>query len=217
MPHDWVVFREVVGFAKDVMMTILAGATVVIAHLGVDSWRRELRGKAHFEAARAVLRSAIRVRETLGESRVQFTPHLRGGLSWQAQIKDNRERFQAWRTHFEERYAPMEKALEDFETAMLEIQVLIGPELNESAQELRKQCRIVRNSATSYAFFGGQDIDGNDSETMSEVSELRKIIYTRDPNDSITNAVDRAVSDIESKLVLYLRDSRGGVVSAVKI
>ena len=63
---------EIVTFIKEVLVSLAAIATPTIAFLGLQRWKDELQGKAHFETAKALIISTYKLRNGLHRARSPF-------------------------------------------------------------------------------------------------------------------------------------------------
>ena len=58
---EWI--APLAGFVKDIVIAISAATTAFFAYKGVDTWRKELKGKSEYQLAKDVLRAVYKVRE----------------------------------------------------------------------------------------------------------------------------------------------------------
>jgi hypothetical protein len=61
--------KEFVSIRKDVVVALAAAWAGIIGFLGLQAWRRELKGKAEFAKAKEVLKAVYRVREAFKQVR----------------------------------------------------------------------------------------------------------------------------------------------------
>jgi len=64
---DWSAFFDAV---KDIVLGLAAIVTATVAWLGLQSWRKELRGKADFDVARGLLRATSAARFRCAQPRL---------------------------------------------------------------------------------------------------------------------------------------------------
>ncbi len=57
---------------RDLLLVVPAWTGAVVAILGLNAWRRQLRGKDDYELARRLLRATYRYRDSLRRARTSF-------------------------------------------------------------------------------------------------------------------------------------------------
>jgi hypothetical protein len=115
---------------KEVVVAIAAIATVVIAAKGLETWRRELTGKAQFEAAKGLARATYKLRNELTGCR---SPFIHGHEFPEGEV----ETANGWAKVMGDRWESLWRAVEDFDAAILEAEALWGDGARTAGGKLR--------------------------------------------------------------------------------
>lgn len=63
---------EWIGVIKDILIGLSAVAAAIFAYLGLNAWRKELKGKSEYQLAKDILKSVYKVREAFKHVRHIF-------------------------------------------------------------------------------------------------------------------------------------------------
>lgn len=202
---------EIITVLKDILLGLAAATTATVAVLGLRKWRQELEGKAHFEAARLLIRSTYRLRDEIRACRSpfysghEFPEGYKGALGGQT---SNEEEAQAWGHIYKNRWAPVWNALQEFDAHTLEAEALWGANVRTKTDALR-QCLRELNVAIDAVLrdkaLGGEDFKAD--KTFGK--EMRSIVAAPvdDENNKLNQKIRQALSGIEQELRPHLRRS----------
>jgi len=188
-------WRDGITIAKDVVVALAAIVAAATAVYGVNSWRRETRGKARFDSGRALLLAAYRVRTEMANCR---SPLIVGGEfppEWDPHSGTPEERFKSYVHVYSNRWSPVREALTAFDAAILDAEVVLGPSISAPVEELRSCAREVSVAIDMYL----SDIRSGGSELEKDFrNSLRRQMHGGSGKDELGSKIKAAVSRIEA-------------------
>jgi len=201
---------ETVSLVKDAIPAIAAVLTTAFAIWGLNSWRRELKGRAQFDVARSLIKATYQVREALQNCRSRLITHgespewYRGALAKQPHTHE--EEAEAWSFIYRRRWEPVSKTLQEFDSSTLEAEVLWGSTIRQRTDELRQR---VRNLYVHIeAFVGNAARGGQDFEIDQKFGERVRGTVSASPSDrenELTQQIASAVQSIETAVRPHMR------------
>jgi hypothetical protein len=124
---------------KDFIVAIAAIVTATVAVVGLSKWRQELRGRADFETARALIRAVYKPRDEIESARGRLTSSAEFPEGYDNVTERNSEkRADAWNHFFLNRWKPVAGALREVEAQGLEAEALWGAEIRELILRVRR-------------------------------------------------------------------------------
>jgi hypothetical protein len=198
---------EIISVTKDIILIFAAIATAHVAINGLQSWSRELKGKADFEVARNLIRSVYKIRDELKYCR---SPWVTGGeypKDYDSNNKSPDTESKAYAFIYTNRWKSVATALQDFESQALEAEALWGSDFKPKTDELRQCARNVQvalEADISNKASGGEDFKCD--------PEFRKIIQsqiwaTHDDENPLTLRIGNAISGIEKEVRPHFKRS----------
>ncbi len=199
---------EIFSIIKDIALASAAGTTALVAYTGLEKWQKELRGKANFEVARELIKSVYIIRDELSYCRSPFTAAAEFPEDYKGALGKHtpEEKGQAWAHVYSRRWKSVGKAVQDFDTAVLEAEALWGPEIKKQATELRQCVSTLQVNIESYiqnAYSDGEDF--KDREYMKLVQA--GIWDSKSEDNELTNRINSAIIDLESDIRPHLARS----------
>lgn len=190
---------------KDIILSLSAMITVILAVYGIKSWRRELAGKTRFDIARRLLQATYRIREEFWGVRSRFItaaefPSSYSGMSGK---NSNQENYEAFFHVYKNRLEPLKDAIQEFDVAALEAEVLWGDEIKKITDEIRsclQSLRISIEGELSNILSGTEEPDSDYKQKVK-----RDVSASRDDKDPLSNKMRETLSQIEQTLKPYLR------------
>ncbi|MEO1572323.1 MAG: hypothetical protein AAFU51_13805 [Bacteroidota bacterium] len=203
---------DLVSLIKDIVTGIVAIGGLTVAALGLQAWRRQLRGRTQYDLARRTLRATYKVRNEIQsvrhpgissgefkvareEAGIEENPQVVG-----SSIEDNVAVYQR-------RMNRLGEAWSDLELEITEAEVLWGKEISEAVKPLRS-CTISLNASLRTYFRLMRAEERRRKVDRKRWEEADKIIYwtSDDPSeDSFTGSVSLAVEKVEEYLKPYLK------------
>jgi hypothetical protein len=193
-----------VPIIKDIILSVAAIVTVCLAIYGVKSWRRELAGKTKFDAAKRQLQATFKIREAFWSARsrfiaaAEFPPGYGGTLD---QPTDEKQ-FEAFLHVYRKRWEPLWDAIQEFDVAALESEVLWGESVKQKTDQIRACISTYRNSIDFELnhIRAGRDIDDDFSKKIRQ-----DIAASRDDEDPLSVEMRTAINQIEEVLKPHLK------------
>ncbi len=198
---------EILTATKDILLIFAAIITANVAVKGLQSWSRELKGKANFEVARNLIRSTYRLRDELSYCRSPWIPFNEFPEGYDPTSLPASEEAKAYSYIYKNRWKPVATALQEFETQSLEAEALWGPEFKSKTDEMR-QC--VRNLEVSIDdLISNYANNREDFQSDSEFGETvkSKVQETKKQENPLTLKISDAVQEIENEIRPHITTS----------
>lgn len=197
-----------ISVIKDIVLSGAAITTAYVAYAGVEKWKAELTGKANFEVARTLIRSIYKLRDEIGYSRsafifaYEFPEGAQGGLA----NLSSEEKGQAWAHVYGNRWEPVGKALQDFDSETIEAEALWGAEIKEKAQVLRRLARELQLSME--AVIQNEYSNNEDFEDREFGQKIRANVSAGgSKNDELSVKISDAIEELEKVIQPHLARS----------
>ena len=185
----------------------------IIAGLGLQSWRKQLKGKTEYELAQKYLKAAYKIREALARVR---NPILSAAETYEAMketniqgnpVTDPKVQTRCEAAVYQRRWQKVQEAFLDLDSISLEAEAFWGKGVKDNLKPLR-QCGSILMGNIELHF---RQKEKPPREYDSEAEKKREsIIYSfpDDPSDNpfsneITNAVNLIEDFIRPRLKLY--------------
>lgn len=186
---------EMTSAIADVFTAIATTGAVIVAGVGLKAWKRELKGRADFDAARAMARATYGLRDAIGSCRSPF-------LSGHEFPDGDMESANAYASLYQTRWRAIGDALVVFDAAVLEAEALWGAEPRESADKL-KAC-VVELSASIDAFIADKRVKGQNFE-VDRAFGVR-----------VRSTITGALSDEKNEFSTKIRGTVAGIEGLLK-
>lgn len=191
------------GAAADVV-TIVAGlGTTTIAFLALHNWKKEIRFRASFEAARKLAESAYRVRNEFRKFRDPLLSSWEFPEGYTSTKASPRESAEAYSFLYRNRFKPLLVAASDLESAALEAEAIWGPRPAKLAAEIRS-CVITLQAATQ-SFIGNEMSGGEDFKNKDFGKKIRSQLSSAKDDDDLSLRMKASISELENFLKPHLR------------
>jgi len=188
----------VISAVANVATAVFTLGAVIVAAVGLNTWKSELKGRADFDTARVLAKDTYALREALGSYR---TP-----MYSSAEFPDGDMRSaEGYAAMFQARWRPLSAALTKYDLSVLEAEALWGRSIRERADRLGR-CVITVFVATD-SFVEDKRTSGRNFEAAPEFGQ-RTRAEVAGSRDSDTNAMSAeiraAVKEIEDFLKPHL-------------
>jgi hypothetical protein len=195
---------ETLNVIQAVAVSAGAALTAFFAWRGVDTWRRQLKGRAEYEAARAALRSAYRVRDALSIVRSPFMTsgeQAAAGAEVDPQLSEldpSSSETQARRqaAGYQVRWRAVASALSDLDVARVEAEALWGASAADCFAELRGCASELNASLTMYLRREAQPRWHASSDDFDE--KLFRTVFAGGDGDIYSARVQRSLESVEA-------------------
>lgn len=200
---DW---PTTITAVKDGVLALAAVATAVVAFFGLTRWRKELRGKAGFETARALARAVYRLRNEISDFRAPIVDGGEFPSSYSSKVKHTTaEEAEGWRHVLSSRWRHVVDAAADFDAQTLEAEALLGPEVREKAEALRRCMRELRVAVSEFLEDknrGGEDFENNKEHARKVRSTLWRT--GTDDDNEFSKRIAQCIFELERFLKPHL-------------
>lgn len=200
---DWPL---IITAIKDVLLGAAAVVTASVAVAGLQRWRLELRGKADFEAARALARTTYKLRDELANCRAPFIGGQEFPPSYYAITRRTaQEEAEGWAHVYKTRWRPVWEAIQEFDAQSLESEALWGASVRQKTQALRACIREL-NSAIE-AFIDDKVTGGGNFASDPDFGKrMRATVWASgsDQSNELSQRITAAVKGIEDMIRPHL-------------
>ena len=189
-------FSQITSIANNIVVIIVAGITATMAIIGVNAWKKQMRGKTDYEVARRCLRSVYKIREAIKYVR---NPYIsvgemdkslkESGLEENKDLTENQKR--NWAV-YDARWKKVTEAKTEMDIEFFEAEVSWGKDIILKQKKLREL--IGKLYATVTMFLRGYGQEKRD-----------EIIYDIGEEDAFSKEVDKAIEEIENFIKPYLK------------
>ena len=201
---------ELIAVIKDIVLALAAIVTATVAIKGLTTWDRQLRGTAGFEAARAVAKSAYKVRDTLQDCRSPFLSSHEFPPEYY-ESRSNRapeQKAKGYAFLYTNRWSPVWQAMQEFDANVLEAEALWGQSIRTATDPLRKVVRelnIAIDAIIANAASGGEDFS-SDRDFEKKIRSMVSAVRT-DSKNEVNIQLATAVQLIDDQLLPHLQRS----------
>jgi hypothetical protein len=177
---------------------VIAVATVgglLIAILGLRTWRAQLEGTAHFELARRLLLAVYELRDAINNVRSPFLS------SAEAVDGDPDTPWQI--TAYENRWTGVRSAMVQVQAATREARVLWEKPADPILEHLSTQVGDLFDAVSAFA-----DLHRGASHPAPLTAEQRAVLYSRGPEDAYNSKLQGIVEEFERYVAPHLPQRR---------
>lgn len=190
---------------KDIIVSIAATVTAAAAAVGVTQWRKELRGRAKFDASRNLLRSAYRLRDSIAGCRAPFVRAGEFPPGYTGIKATPDEDANAWAHVYESRFRGVRDAAAELLSHALEGEVILGKDIREPVDNLHR-CAHALQSAISAWIENKASAGSNFASSVDFAKSVQATLFSAIGTNENPFTVDltTALGDLESKLRQHL-------------
>jgi hypothetical protein len=191
---------EWISAAKEVIIGLSAVFATIFAYIGLNTWRKELKGKAEYQLAKDVLKSVYKVREAFKHVRhpaifaYEYPEEMR---DYSGHLKREKD-YEGTLYVYEKRWQKMDEAFRELEEHHLDAQVEWGSEFQNVIIKLRS-CRAELLVTIQKML----DEKKNPQRVMRDKESMEKAFSTLYDNggntefDKFTPQIEAAVKEFE--------------------
>lgn len=198
---------EIISVTKDIILIFAAIATAHVAIKGLQSWSRELKGKADFEVARSLIRSIYKLRDELRYCRSPWVTSGEFPKEYDPNKRTSEIEAKAYAFIYANRWKPVATALQDFESQALEAEALWGSDFKPKTDALRQCARNLQVALE--ADISNKASNGEDFKCDPEFGKtIRSEIWaTHVDKNPLTLKIDSAINEIETEIRPHFKRS----------
>jgi hypothetical protein len=191
-----------VSMVRDVLVGASAAAAAYFAYLGINAWRRELKGRSEYQLAKDVLKAVYKVREAFKIVRnpATFSYEYPEEMVGPHGTLEHAHDFEGTAHVYQKRWEYMSTAFRELEDLHLIAQVEWGPQHQDVIRKLR-ECRVELQIAIQDMLQQKKKPRALSKHEMSR--EERSVLYDvgRDSKfGQFTRQIDDAIEDFEKWL-----------------
>ena len=180
---------DILATVKDIVVGVSALAVAVVAIKGLQTWRRELAGKAQFEVARKLIVLGNEIRQDFARARSPFTRswEFHGRARQDEESETKALLLNEWFAH-ENRLTPLREHFVGLQEVGWEVDAVFDASASGSVGRAIETYRVCHGelAATIEGYFSFQ-VEAADHEISEEhgawLKGLRPIIYSREDDD----------------------------------
>lgn len=201
---------ELVSIASDIAVGVSALTVAGVAFFGVRRWRKELTGKAKFDAARNVMLLGFRLNAGFESARNPFTysTEYTGRSRQENEPSDVSQVLDEWYARGS-RLKPLQEDLVKIQETSWEAEILLG---EDSSKRVSEAITVYRRSyaelsAAIYSYFETRREEVVRSDPYKDqdwLRELHKIIYLR-TEDDFSKRIEEATTNLKTALQPYVK------------
>ncbi len=202
------------SLAKDLLTALAAAVGAIVAILGLNTWRRQLRGHTEYELARRYLRAALRVRDAISTVRNPFMNYVDKTVPAKSTDAgpqaESLNRAESTRLAYADRWQRLDSARSDLRLEAIEAEVLWGSQALAVLEPLNRAIGELYSSLSSHLDrLDRPHFDGPSGWSQLDWNRINSVIYesSADPAvDQFTKTIVEAVRTIEGFLAPRLRN-----------
>ena len=194
---------EIISVLKDIIITIAAIITGSVAIYGINSWKKQLKGKTYFETSKELLLKTYKLRDAIQASRLRITYAYEFPEKYSKNTKHTpKEEGEAWSQVYTNRMKPVYDRYQEFEILTLEAETIWGDEIKVRTDRLKNCVISLRNAMDMIV-----DDKISPGVYFNKENKLRKEMYDKVLNNDneVTSEIYTAVEDIEILCKKYLK------------
>lgn len=205
-----------VPLLKDLVTAGVALGGLRVAWLGVDAWKRQLRGQTEYDLARRLLRATLDVRDAVARLRspMVFAAEMQraaadAGYESPTDFRQRMDDRQPYILALLARIRDLNRYESAFDIEALEAEVVFGERAREAAHQLRKASRGAAIAVHVHV----QDEHHGASRVKDHHEHLLKAFAGTGEEDMIANELAAAVNAIENVARPHLTDASSNQLS----
>ena len=210
MPCDIKTIQAYVTLIKDIITGLSALTAAIIAILGLQAWKKQLKGKTEYELAQKFLRAVYKIREALAyvrnpfQSAAEISQAMKEANIDELPVNDSRYRPRSEMAVYQKRFQKVTEAFLELESIMLEAETLWGEGVREYIKSLRNHTSNLFIAIQMYI----SDMEHNVPYNEEKYNKRMEIMYAITDNsreDPFANALKKTIKEIEDFLKPRLR------------
>ncbi len=193
--------RDILTTTKDIITTAAALTAIFVGVSGLDTWKKQLKGRTDYELSRRYLRSLLKLRDSLQYVR---NPLITAGEFTQSRkeiVKESEspDTVEDNVAVYIVRWKKVQEALSDLQIESFEAQVSWGQEILRLEKPIKQ---LVTKLNVNLMLMLDKELE------YSEKKESHEVVYNSgsdDNPDKFTSELNIAIENVETYLTRYLR------------
>jgi hypothetical protein len=205
MPCDIKTIQAYVTLIKDIVTGLSALTAAIIAIVGLQAWKKQLRGKTEYELAQKYLRAVYKIREAFAwvrnpyQSRSEIAQAMTEAKFEGISFSDPSFPVKSTIAVYQKRFQKVTEAFLDLEAIMLEAETLWGEDVREHIKSLQKHSSKLFYVVQTYI----SDMERNAPYNAEKDKERMATMYAitdGSAENTFGNEVKETIKKIESFL-----------------
>lgn len=199
--------QELVSLFKDILTGITAIVATTVAVLGLQTWKKQLKGKAEYELARRLLIATYKVRDRIDTVRNPFVSASEISQSIKEadiEVEFGEEDYHAKSQGavYQRRWKYLQDAMRDLEVESLEAETIWGDEIVRLLKPIRVNVSTLYSNILKYMYHLQAP---NVQIDPKLIEEMDSIIYTAKKNDKFSSSLHEAIKQVEDYLRPHIK------------
>jgi hypothetical protein len=197
---------EIVSLIKDILSIFSGIILTIIAFLGLQAWKKQLKGNTEYNLARRFLRSVYKIRNAIDYIR---NPFITSGETASAIHESNividksdpDNRVTSQNAVYQQRWNKIQEALSEFNVELFEAEVLWGKEIRRVVKPLgvcisELQLEIQRMLRRLQREFQ-EEIDEDEERRRNDIIYSFESLMSEDSENHFSKEIIKSIHDIE--------------------
>lgn len=206
-------YVNIISIAKDYILAIAAITTASLAFVGLNAWKRQLKGKVEYELVCRVLRTTYKLRDAIKHVSNPFIfayemeePSGRkdNKVTYDGQEKYNRDSYSGYYCTYKTRWKRVEDARADLYVELLESEVIWEESLKACFSTAFKLENELFRNIQRYLQLNNPDVDPLIRKDLLSEKCRNVMYYNKDDTDDFSKEFNDALEQIKSFLKPYL-------------
>lgn len=187
---------------KDLSAPLFYLATIILAIYGWNRWKKELKGRSKYEAAKNVIVGAYRVRDAIINTRLMWTTEP---AAHEPEPEESDPEVRAWvrsakdsLNAYAKRYESVASALFQWYPAVVEAEALFPADARKRIEALNFSAQRLQLAIRTYHW---ERIDLAKSSQAEREQKVRELIYRQ--NRNITHGVHPGMTGTEENKAIF--------------
>ncbi|ADG92762.1 conserved hypothetical protein [Arcobacter nitrofigilis DSM 7299] len=198
---------ECISMTKDIIVALAAVSTVIIAYMGLNKWKAELKGKVYFDTARNLIKVVYKVRDQIRLVRSSFMLDYEFPSDYNPLDKNAEKKANAYVYLYQNRMKPLRDSLQELDVYVLEYEALWDNDIKEKAKKLSNLFFQLESSIKMYI----EDVRTNGEffrkNEKLEIEIWNNIHESLKQDDMLSLEINNSITEIEKIVRPHLDNS----------
>ena len=181
---------EYLSQISDFVFAVVAVFSSLVAYRGLGDWYRQLETQKKFEVAVNLLEVTNLLVSRIDAARNRYVEDI--------EISSTQKEYESYVNEFNNRYAPIWKALASFEYNMIKAEILLGSSFKNNKEEVMECIHTLRQNVRSY--LKDMEPEQEHKNTKKGLEEPRRIVFNFGEDDSFGDELNKPSSSIKEDL-----------------
>jgi hypothetical protein len=205
------VVQQLITITKDVFTCLAAITAAVVAILGLQAWKKQLRGKTEYELAQRLLKSVYKVRNAFAivrnpmQSNAEIAQAMRDAKIEGDPLRDQTVKVRSEEAVYQKRWQNVQEAFLELESHMLEAEALWGEDVKKYLQSLNQCAAKLFLNIQRYLQNEQRPPRAGAPYDREAEREIETIIYSWPADSSDENPFTNEINDVVRQVENFLK------------